>query len=147
AGREQSRGHLDAAKRIADLVGDARRHLAERRQLLALDEPLLRRDLLREIPQDADGADDRALSVEHARYREVRRKALAGARQPVDVAAPPAPLDGDACEGGPDSLALGLVEQIEVSQRRDESSRLHTEEPLARAVERDEPAFDVGRED
>ena len=66
---EEPRGHLDAAQRVADLVGDARRHLAERRELLALDQPLLRRHLLGEVAQHADGADDLAAG------RRTRRRA------------------------------------------------------------------------
>ena len=53
ARRQQARGHLDAAERVADLVGHAGRHLAERGELLALDEPPLGLHLLGEVAQHA----------------------------------------------------------------------------------------------
>ena len=56
--REEVCRHLDAAEGVSDLVGDPRRHLAQRGQLLTLDEPALRLDLLGEVAEYADGADD-----------------------------------------------------------------------------------------
>ena len=56
--REDRHGHLDAAEGVPDLVRNARRYLAERRQRLLLDHPPLKLLLLREVAQDADGAED-----------------------------------------------------------------------------------------
>ncbi len=64
AGGQQPGGHLDPAERVADLVGDAGRHLAEGGQLLPLDQPLLGGHLLGEIAQDAHRSQDPALGVE-----------------------------------------------------------------------------------
>ena len=91
-GGQQVGRHLDPAQRVADLVGHTRRHLAERGQLLALDEPPLRLHLLGEVAEHAH----RAHAAGRARRRcsgqgEVGGKRLPRAASPRHLPAPAAP--------------------------------------------------------
>src|SRR4030095_17179910 len=80
---------LYAAEGFPYLVRDARRHLSERRQLLSLDQPPLRLDLVGEVAEHADRSHQLAMGVEDAAHREMRGKGLAPAG-PAGVLAAPA---------------------------------------------------------
>ena len=142
-GQEVGR-HLDAAERVTDLVRDAGRHLAEGGELLALDEALLGRDLLREVAKHSDGSEHLSLLVENAGDGEVRREASTGAGEPLHGPAPGPAVRHRALDGRADATPVGLVEHVEARQWA--GGRVAAEQPAARRVERDEPPLDVGRE-
>ena len=114
---EEVGGHLDPAQRVADLVGDARRHLAQRRQLLLLDEPALGLHLLGEVAEHPHRAHELPARVEDAADGEVRGKGLPRAAvRARHLPAPSRPAFHRPRDGGSGAAAIVRAEQIGVSE-------------------------------
>src|SRR5207244_8568427 len=91
-------------------------HLAEGGELLALDEALLGRDLLREVAKHSDGSEHLSLLVENAGDGEVRREASTGPGEPLHGPAPGPAVRHRALDGRADATPVGLVEHVEARQ-------------------------------
>ena len=136
--REDRHGHLDPAQRVPDLVGHARRHLAERRERLPLDQPPLGLHLLGEVAEHAHGAHDLPARVDDRRDGEVRGKIPRGSRPHPDLPLPgvgaaerlarrgarTGPFRGDPTECAPASSAC------EAPKRRSPAGFMVTRRPL-----------------
>ena len=118
----------------------------ERGELLALDEPPLGLDLLGEIAQHADRADDLPVGVEDAAHRQVGGEGLALGRARGHLPAPALPrLDGGRDGLGRAAALLGAEEILEADAA--EPALAVAEEPLTGRIHRDEPAIHAGGED
>ncbi len=126
-------------------MGHAGRHLAQRSELLALDEPALRLDLLGEVAQDADRADDLPGGVEDAAHRQVGGEGLALGRASRHLPAPSLPRLDRGHDGlGRPAALLGPEKVLETDAS--EPALAISEEPLARRIHRDEPSIHAGGE-
>jgi len=135
---------LDPAQRIADLVGHARRHLAEGGQLLAVDEPPLRLHLLGQVVQHAHRAHALASVVEEAVRARWAGKTSPRPRWPVTCrSSRPHPRERPRCRP---RRPARRREQVRIPEPA-HLEELIAEQPAARRIHGHEPAGGVRGED